>query len=321
MYPTRRFPDRSRMAPSQIELVIPVIGVGLQDAGIARQMRLGMLAPAVARVVEHRRRWIGATKRPVVPDVDPAPSRVGLSLGQDWHRCIIGMKALGRHDIGFEAAQQGIKRRTDRSHGVCHGRQRNRHTFESVALRLTVRRLMLLEHDHGQKARAGPPCDGMERRWSLADLLAVTTGELLPHRLDHLPLAWHRFQRPGHVLAEFAQAMAAAALATRRRIDHHPLAREMFGEGLALGALALKSAHSRRLGDGPLRRKFVFSCVSFQLFERQARQTRVAFVRRSVLANNSSWSVHRSAGRLPRACRGRVSGCPADGALLQPARP
>jgi len=47
MYPTRRFPDRSRMAPSQIELVIPVIGVGLQDAGIPSQMRLGMLAPAV----------------------------------------------------------------------------------------------------------------------------------------------------------------------------------------------------------------------------------------------------------------------------------
>jgi hypothetical protein len=35
------------MAPSQIELVIPVIGVGLQDAGIPRQMRPGMLAPAV----------------------------------------------------------------------------------------------------------------------------------------------------------------------------------------------------------------------------------------------------------------------------------
>jgi len=32
----------SRMAPSQIELVIAVIGVGLQDAGIPCQTRLGM---------------------------------------------------------------------------------------------------------------------------------------------------------------------------------------------------------------------------------------------------------------------------------------
>jgi len=48
------------------------------------------------------------------------------------------MKPLGRHDMGFEAAQQGIKRRTDRSYGVGHGRQRDRHTFESVALGLAV---------------------------------------------------------------------------------------------------------------------------------------------------------------------------------------
>ena len=36
------------------------------------QMRLGMLALAVARVVEHCRWRARATKRPVVPDVNPA---------------------------------------------------------------------------------------------------------------------------------------------------------------------------------------------------------------------------------------------------------
>src|SRR5579872_518035 len=94
----------------------------------------------------------------------------------------------------------------------------------------------LLEHDHGEQARAGPsPCNGMERRWRLADLLAVTAGELLPHRLDHLPLARHHFQRPRHVLAELAQAIAAAALASGRRIDHHPFPWKVLGERLALG--------------------------------------------------------------------------------------
>src|SRR5262245_36623182 len=67
MRPTRRFPDRSRMAPSQIELVIPVIGVGLQDTGISGQMRLRMLTLAVARVVEHRCRRSRSAKRPIVP--------------------------------------------------------------------------------------------------------------------------------------------------------------------------------------------------------------------------------------------------------------
>lgn len=39
MRPAGRFPDRPRMAPRKIELVVAVIGVGLQDAGIPRQMR------------------------------------------------------------------------------------------------------------------------------------------------------------------------------------------------------------------------------------------------------------------------------------------
>ncbi|MGY4408198.1 hypothetical protein ACVIYL_009001 [Bradyrhizobium sp. USDA 3315] len=85
MDPTRRLPDRSGLAPRQIELVVAIIGVGLQDAGIPGQMPLGMLAPAVAGVVEHRRRRPRTSKRPVVPDVDPAPSRISLALGQHRH--------------------------------------------------------------------------------------------------------------------------------------------------------------------------------------------------------------------------------------------
>jgi hypothetical protein len=38
----------------------------------------------------------------------------------------------------------------------------------------------LLEHDHGQQARPRPsPCDDMERRRRLRNLLAITTAELL----------------------------------------------------------------------------------------------------------------------------------------------
>ena len=100
-----------------------------------------------------------------------------------------------------------------------------------------------------------------------ADLLAVPAGELLPHRLDHLPLTGHRLQRSGHVLAELAQAIAAAAFARRRRIDHHALARKMIGERIALGTLARKSATVGRPGDGLLRRQLVFRGAGFQLFE------------------------------------------------------
>jgi hypothetical protein len=128
----------------------------------------------------------------------------------------------------------------------------------------------LLKYDHRQQAGSGPSsCDSMERRWRLANLLAVATAELLSHRLDHFPLAWRTFQRSRHVFTEFAQAVAAAALAGLRRIDHHPFAREMLGERLAFATLARKSTYSRRPGDSPFRGKLVFSRSRLELFERQ----------------------------------------------------
>jgi len=66
---------------------------------------------------------------------------------------------------------------------------------------------------------------------------------------------------------KLAQAAGAAALASRRRIDHHSLARQMLRESLALTALARKSAHRRRLGHGPFRRQFVLGGVRLQLLK------------------------------------------------------
>ena len=54
----------------------------------------------------------------------------------------------------------------------------------------------------------------------------------------------------------------------------------MIGERIAFGARARKSAHARRLGNSPLRRKFVFSRIAFQVFECQRQlvdQARRAF--------------------------------------------
>src|SRR5215831_7457840 len=63
--------DRSRLAVGLVEPVEAGIGVRLHQSGIASQMLLGMLATTVARIEEHRRRWIGSGKRPVVAHVSP----------------------------------------------------------------------------------------------------------------------------------------------------------------------------------------------------------------------------------------------------------
>lgn len=47
-------------------------------------------------------------------------------------------KPRGCHDMGFDHAQQGIQRRTDRTDGVGHGRQRDRYAFQCIALGLAV---------------------------------------------------------------------------------------------------------------------------------------------------------------------------------------
>jgi len=80
----------------------------------------------------------------------------------------------------------------------------------------------------------------MEWRRRLGNLLAIATGELLPNGLDHLPLARHDLERLGDILAQLAQPIRAAAGAGLGCSDDDALARQMLGQGLACGPLALE---------------------------------------------------------------------------------
>ena len=142
-----------------------------------------------------------------------------------------------------------------------------------IALGLAIERLMLpelLEQDHRQQARAGPAArNHMERRRRLADFLAVAAGELFADMLDHLPLPRNDLQGLGDVLAQFAQACAAAAQAGHRcRLDH-PLARQMLGEGLARRPLAGEGRHIRCLGHGALGGNLILGRRAREFLERQ----------------------------------------------------
>jgi hypothetical protein len=97
-------------------------------------------------------------------------------------------------------------------------------TFKSVAFALPVQGLMLaelLEHDHGQEARAGPPSYHSMNGAGAWLIFSQSRQENFPRRRNHFPLARRTFQRPGYVLAQFAQPIVATALASRRRIDYH----------------------------------------------------------------------------------------------------
>jgi hypothetical protein len=54
-----------------VEVIEPRIGVGLKDPGIAREMPTRVLAAAVARVEEDRRRFGRTAERAIVAYIGP----------------------------------------------------------------------------------------------------------------------------------------------------------------------------------------------------------------------------------------------------------
>jgi len=149
--PTPCFDDQSRTSVRQIKLAIPVERVGLEQSGIVGQMTLGMLAFAVAGVIEQRRRRRCPAEWHVISDIDPASAGIGLAFGQDRHRGVITVQALSRQNMSLDKPQYRIQRHATRPYGVRHCRQADRHTLPSIALGLPVQRLMLtelLEQDH-----------------------------------------------------------------------------------------------------------------------------------------------------------------------------
>src|SRR5436309_6250169 len=80
--PTSSVQDGPRPAARRIELAIAAVGVGLEDAAIAGQMSLGMLAGPVARVIEYCARRRLSPERLVVAHIVPDPAGVGLAFGQ-----------------------------------------------------------------------------------------------------------------------------------------------------------------------------------------------------------------------------------------------
>src|SRR5205807_5379786 len=167
---------------------------------------------------------------------------IGLALGQDRHGGVVAVQPLSGEDMCLDPPEEGCQHRTAATHLIGQGRQAEGYALPGVAFGLAVERLMLpvlLEQDHRQQAGAGPtPGNYMERRRSLADLLAVAAGELLADMLDPLPLPRNHLQRLGDVLAQLAQPRAAAATANRRSRLDHLLTRQMLGEGLARRMLA-----------------------------------------------------------------------------------
>ncbi|EZP73227.1 hypothetical protein BV96_00666 [Sphingomonas paucimobilis] len=158
------------------------------------------------------------------------------------------------------------------AHLIGQGGKAQIHPFPGIAITLAVERLMraeLLEQQHRQEAGAKEPAR-RDVKWCrrLSDLLTIPAGELLPHGLDHLPLARHDLKCLGDILAQLAQPFRAAAGAGIGRGNDDAFAWQMLGQGLAGGPLALEGR------DVGLRRcqrsqELIFAGSGLALLERQ----------------------------------------------------
>src|SRR5206468_6363908 len=78
MHPAGCFQDRPRFAIGLVQLVVSAVCVSLENPGVVGEMRLGMFARSVARVIEHCRRRCGAAARAIVAHINPTSAGVSL---------------------------------------------------------------------------------------------------------------------------------------------------------------------------------------------------------------------------------------------------
>ena len=232
-----------------------------------------VIARTVPRVAEQRRRRVRAAERRVVAHIDPGPRRVGLALGQHRHRRVVTVQTFCRQHMSRDQVMQRLQRHGARAHLVGQRRQAQIDALSRVAVPLPVQRQVLpvlLEEDGRQQVRARPTARcRVEGRRRLRDPLAVPAGELLPHRLDHLPPARDHLKGLRHVLADLRQPLRPAARAGRRPRHHHTFARQMVGERLARRLAADKPLDLGAPGRRPLGRQLVLGGARRELVERE----------------------------------------------------
>jgi len=182
------------------------------------------------------------------------------------------MDARAAHHVGPDQLDQRLQRCGTGADPVGQGRHVEIDPLAREALALPIERQMLaklaVEH-HRQQAGAGAASrDRMEGRRRLGDPLAGPAGELLPNRLDHLPLARHHLQRLGDVLAQLGELAAAGRTGTGCW-KHDALARQMRWQVRPHRIAALEALHHGRFRRGYLGGDLVLGRGRLELLELQ----------------------------------------------------
>jgi hypothetical protein len=255
------------------QLVEPGIAVGVDDAAEGLQMRLRMLALAVGRIEEQRRRRARAGERPLVAHVDPEPSGLGLAGArrQHRHRRVVDMQGVRGHRLSGERINQRRQSRGRRTDPAGQGRGLQADALAGEDLGLAVERqvvVVLRDDDVRQQPGAGAATgDRVVGRRGRDHRLAGPAGELLAHVPDHLEAARHIVEGLGRLLADPAQSGAAIGAGAGGGMQHL-FARQMLGQQPARRLLFLDRFldDRRHLGRGS---RQALGLVALQALDRQ----------------------------------------------------
>jgi len=234
-------------------------------------MTAGMLALTIAGVVAQHAGRREAAEGFVVAHVIPDPGDIGLVLGQQRDRRVVGVELVCRQNMRFKQQEQGPGYRSNGTNLVGQRRQAQRDAFRFKPVALTVERLMqavLLEDEVGEEVRAEHSARRhMEGRRGLADLLALPARDFLADRADHLVTCRFLLERLGNVGGQTAKIIRSAARALLARRHDHVLAGQVRGEVPPGATLAGEGGNAR----GPGRGDFTFDLggagVGLQLLE------------------------------------------------------
>ena len=133
------------------QFVEPGVAVGVDHAAEALQVGPRMLAFAVRRIEEQGSRRPGASEWPLIADIGPQPSGLGLSVArrQDRHRGIVDMQSLAGDDLAREGVDQRLQRHRRSSDPAGQGRGLQAHPVAGEDLGLTIewQMIVVLRHD------------------------------------------------------------------------------------------------------------------------------------------------------------------------------
>ena len=183
------------------------------------------------------------------------------------------MKPVATKDIGFKKEEQRLGHDTDRADLVGQGRQAQHNALGLKLITLTIEGLVqavFLESQAGQEVGSEhPPRRDVEGRWRLADLLAITAGDLLAHRTDHLVTRRYLLERFGDDGGKMAEVFRTAARALLGRRNDDIFARYAGIKVAARRPFTGKGGNRRRLGC----RYFAFNLggigISLEILEGQ----------------------------------------------------